>query len=100
MFKILGYRKDEGTYTPPEKPNDHYAYSNYLFSFCTDENKNFHGLATAKDGMSIIKIREKDFKDLTGLDKPEDLVGKKCNLYYGLSYGKAVLQRVEIIPDK
>lgn len=97
MFQILGYRKDEGTFNPEDNPNVSYSYSNYLFSFCTDENRNFNGYATAKDGMSIIKIREKDFEEITGLKKPDDFIGKKCNLYYGLSYGKAILQRVEIL---
>ena len=97
MFQIVGYKDSKGEFTPNDGTNRKVQYDNWCFSFVTDENPNYVGFATEKDGMRNITIRKKDLVAFIGTEDPKYLVDKKVNLYYEMRYGRAVLSCVDII---
>ena len=98
MIKIVGYEKREGEFTPEDRPNEKVAFKNYLFHFVTNENPNVVGVSTSLYGSNVIKVSDKNLKEVTGLDTPDGLIDKCVIPHYVPGRNNQVrLGRLEIV---
>lgn len=96
MIKIVGFRDYKGEFVPEGK-TEKVAFHNYDFSFITDENNAYNGLATIWNGYKAISVSAAKLKTICGVENPADLVGKEIRPYYVPRYGRVVLERIEIV---
>lgn len=91
MVKVIGYEIKKGTFTN-DKTGELIDYDNINLHTITDQHTNVVGCSS-----SILKIKSKDFKQITGHESPNDLIEKEVTLNYIPVGNNVVLSSISII---
>ena len=97
MIKIVGYKNSTGKFTD-ENSKKEISFDNVIFSFVTDENEDYDGLATELYGLQNIKIPRNRLQNVLGNTSPELLKGKEVDIKWAPNkYGKLVIDKIIIV---
>lgn len=97
MLKIVGYKESKGVFSDKATGKE-INYDNVVFSFVTDENEDYSGLATELFGLNNIKIARTDLIKVIGNTSPELIKGKEVAIdWQPNKYGKLVIAKIRIV---
>ena len=91
MVKVIGYEVKKGTFTN-DKTGELIDYDNINLHTITDQHTNVVGCSS-----SVLKIKSKDFEQITGHKTPNDLIDREVTLNYIPVGNNVVLSSISIV---